>query len=276
MVEYSEGWVWLTLLFGFGVIVGSFLNVFLYRFHTGKSVSGHSHCLSCGRRLRWFELFPLLSYIALKGKCRTCHSHIPARYFLVEGATGLMFVLAGLVSFNLFELVLNLTLGVLLIITVVYDLYHFIIPDEFVISLLVLAIGHEIYLFMKGDTVLTWVTDGLVALLATGIFAGLWFISKGRWLGFGDVKLLFPLALLIGSAGVFSFLVFSFWVGALISLFIILIQRLQKGGKHHLRSHASALTIKSEVPFAPFLVIGFMLVYFGGYDVLRLTALLYG
>ena len=57
-------------LFGLGAIIGSFLNVVIYRFHTGKSLSGNSHCLSCGQGLRWYVLFPVFSYLALQGRCR--------------------------------------------------------------------------------------------------------------------------------------------------------------------------------------------------------------
>jgi len=85
-------WWWVVTAFGFGVIIGSFLNVLIYRFHTGKSLSGHSHCLSCGTRLCWFELLPLVSYLGLRGRCRTCGCRIPNRYFLVEFATGMAFV----------------------------------------------------------------------------------------------------------------------------------------------------------------------------------------
>ena len=78
--------------FVFGVIIGSFLNVYIYRFHTGKSLSGHSHCLSCGTPLKPYELIPLLSYVFLRGRCRTCGCKIPARYFLVELTAGLLVI----------------------------------------------------------------------------------------------------------------------------------------------------------------------------------------
>jgi len=88
----------LIIAFGFGIIIGSFLNVYLYRFHTGKSLSGSSHCLSCATPLKFYELVPLFSYLFLRGRCRTCSSLVPSRYFLVELLTGILFVICALTA----------------------------------------------------------------------------------------------------------------------------------------------------------------------------------
>lgn len=271
----THEWFWLTAVFLFGAIIGSFLNVFLYRFHTGKSLSGHSHCLSCGTPLQWYDLFPLLSFLALRAKCRACHSKIPSRYFLVEAATGVMFVFAYLQTDLSWLLPFELLLAVLLVLVVVYDLYHLIIPNEFVLGLLTLALLHQAYLWWLVPDVTQQLLTLSAAAAASGIFAALWYYSKGRWLGFGDVKLLFPLALLVGATNVFSLVVFSFWVGAIISVGMLLYLRYVHRGKERLATSARRLTIKSEIPFAPFLIAGFMLVYYGGYDVLTLIAHVY-
>lgn len=263
-------WILQVIAFGFGVIIGSFLNVYIYRFHTGKSLSGHSHCLSCGTGLRWYELFPLVSYLALRGRCRTCGCKIPSRYFLVELVTGVLFALTLVLSLDILTVLLLWFICSLLVVITVYDLYHFIIPDRltlFLTSAVVALMGYELW-----TEVLTWqyMQWGVATALGGSLFFFiLWFISKGKWLGFGDVKLAFPLGLLVGPAYVFSFVVLSFWIGAVISLAILWLGRLSRG-KASLQLPGKALTMKSAVPFAPFLVASCLTVLFTNFNVLAL------
>ncbi|MCA9360498.1 prepilin peptidase, partial [Candidatus Kaiserbacteria bacterium] len=210
---------WYVVAFGFGIIIGSFLNVYIYRFHTGKSLSGHSHCMSCGTRLRWFELFPLMSYVVLRARCRTCSCRVTPRYFLVEFLTGALFSLVLTITTDLWQILIFWTICSILVVITVYDLYHFIIPDGLTLALSVSAIvllAYEYFVFGGDQNRLAW-TFG-AAILGSAFFLFLWVISKGRWLGFGDVKLAFPLGLLVGPGAVFSFVVLAFWVGAAISL----------------------------------------------------------
>ena len=251
-----------TVAFLFGVIIGSFLNVYIYRFHTGKSLSGNSHCLSCTTPLRWYELFPLLSYLGLVGRCRTCSARIPSRYFWVELLTGLLFLAVSLLVSDILLWPLLFILMATLVVVAVYDLYHFVIPNEFVWTLGVIALllgGYQWYQWRD-----LWLIGGniLAAFLAFSFFAGLWWYSSGRWLGFGDAKLAVPLAFMVGITQVFSMLVLSFWIGAVLSLVFMGYQRYNKRGQLRLRFLGSPLTIKSEVPFAPFMILGFLVVYF--------------
>jgi prepilin signal peptidase PulO-like enzyme (type II secretory pathway) len=159
-----------------------------------------------------------------------------------------------------------------LVVVSVYDLYHFVIPNEFVWTLTVVALLHTTYqIYLQFDP---WLLGGniLAAVLAFCFFGGLWWYSKGMWLGFGDAKLAIPLALLVGLSGVFSLVVFSFWIGAILSLICMGYQRFQKKrGQLRLPFSSPTLTIKSEVPFAPFMILGFLTVYFGGVEVLSLV-----
>ncbi|MEY3784196.1 MAG: hypothetical protein RLZZ230_518 [Candidatus Parcubacteria bacterium] len=258
------------MAFGFGVIIGSFLNVYIYRFHTGKSLSGHSHCLSCGTGLRWYDLFPLVSYLALRARCRTCGCHIPARYFLVELATGILFAATPWLTTDFLEVLLYWWMFSVLVAIFVYDLYHFIIPDKLtaiLTGLAVVQIGYE-YLFYTHsvEQVIAHVTT---ALGGSAFFLVLWLYSRGRWLGFGDVKLAFPLGLLVGPAYVFSFVVLSFWIGAGVSLLILGYVRISRG-KAHLHLPANSLTMKSAVPFAPFLIASCLVILFTYFNVLEL------
>ena len=263
-------WLLYGIVFLFGVIIGSFLNVYIYRFHTGKSLNGSSHCMSCAKPLRWYELFPLLSYLGLRGRCGGCGCRIPVRYFIVELATGWLFVLGASVVGGWVELWWLLAVLIILLLITVYDYYHFIIPDEFTLALTVLTTSWLSWQWWIGSLT---TSDGLwtlgAALAGAAFYFALWAVSRGAWLGFGDVKLAIPLGLWVGPMGVFSFVVGSFWVGALISLIILSWHRFERGQKR-LQLSSQTLTMKSAVPFAPFMIIGAALVYFLQFDALSL------
>jgi leader peptidase (prepilin peptidase)/N-methyltransferase len=161
----------------------------------------------------------------------------------------------------------------ILIIVAVYDLYHMVIPNFFVWLLGLLALLVTLLDYWLLPDVMRIVWQLLAGVLSYGFFASLWYFSKGRWIGYGDAKLALPLGYLVGLSGAFSMVVLSFWIGTVISLGLILVGRLrQKRGQSALRFLASPLTIKSEVPFAPFLIIAFFLVYLFGVDVLSLIS----
>jgi len=156
------------------------------------------------------------------------------------------------------------------VVITVYDLYHFIIPDRLTIVLTaaaLLLIGYEYFLTTFELNDLLW---RLGSALAGSVFLfTLWWISKGVWLGFGDVKLALPLGLLVGTTKVFSFIVLSFWIGAVVSLAIIAGSKLSRG-KAPLHLSSQTLTMKSAVPFAPFLVASSLVILFTNFNVLAL------
>lgn len=268
LLPLSLPWL-LVLAFCYGAIIGSFLNVYIYRFHTGKSLSGRSHCLSCGTALRVLELIPLFSYLGLRGRCRSCGSNVSPRYFIVEAATGMLFIGSLLIAGSLFEMVYLWTVCAILVVIVVYDIRHYIIPDALTLSLTIFVLSWLSFLVLQGAPYIDALYTIAAAAAASGFFFFLWFISKGRWIGFGDVKLAFPLGLIVGAVNVFSMMVLSFWIGAGISLLLISAAKLQRG-QLGLRFLPANLTIKSVVPFAPFLVAGCLAVLFTKLNVLNL------
>jgi leader peptidase (prepilin peptidase)/N-methyltransferase len=265
---------WLMVVVVFGLIIGSFLNVVIYRLHTGRSLNDRSHCLSCGRQLEWYELFPVVSYLALRGRCRTCRSFIPYRYALVEILTAMAFVVSYLQTVDVIHFLLSASLLSVLIVGLAYDFYHMIIPDEVSYGAASLAIAIVLWDFLTtGD--LSGLASALIGTaVAFLVYASLWYFSKGRAFGFGDAKLAVSLGMLAGTSGVFSLIVLSFWIGALVSVFLILWQRtvLNIGG---IGAMSGRVTIKSEVPFAPFLIAAFVLVHFFHVDVLVFIEALY-
>lgn len=196
------------LAFYLGAIIGSFLNVVVLRLPREESLNGRSHCSSCGHALSWPDLFPLFSYLWLFGKCRYCKKPFSARYFLIELITGLLFFaafaavsprdLAGYLTYLKYLLALSA-----MVVVFVIDLEHMLIFDSVLLAagLPVLAINVlSDHLAKNNFLSLNSLTMG--GLFAGGLFAGifflLWLVSKGRWIGFGDVKLMLVLGIILG------------------------------------------------------------------------------
>jgi prepilin signal peptidase PulO-like enzyme (type II secretory pathway) len=171
------------------------------------------------------------------------------------------------IASSLLELVYLWSLLSILVVITVYDIRHFIIPDRLTIALVLITLAWQGRLLYLGGTFYELGVAVGAALLGAGFFYFLWFISNGRWLGFGDVKLAFPLGLMAGPTAVFSMIVFSFWIGAGVSLALIGTAKLIRG-QFRLRNRIFSLTIKSVVPFAPFLIAGSLLVLFTQINVL--------
>lgn len=190
----------------------------------------------------------------------------------MEMLTGLLFVFVYFHTTGTLLFLLGLALMACLIIITMYDMYHMVIPNEFVIVVGILASGY-FYLDTSNIGSSQWFMTYIVPGIGAGLFYfALWVLSKGRWIGLGDAKLAVPLGFFLGMSGVFSFVVLSFWVGAAVSILLLLIQKLLDGGKRDLPFLSVPLTMKSEVPFAPFMIIAFVLVYFVHVDILRMMA----
>ncbi len=271
MIELAHYWYF--TIFVLGTVIGSFLNVVIYRLHTGRSVNGRSHCMSCGETLQWYELFPVVSYLVLHARCRTCGAYIPLRYLTVELLTGLTFLLLfTLFAPNYIAFLFHAVLLSVLIVISVYDLRHTIIPDE-----LTTAVGGLAFVSLVLEYVLMDHALGVFYNLVSGISAGgflffLWYVSKGKWIGLGDAKLALPLGIIAGTSGALSMIVLSFWIGAALSVSLLLLGMLLKKGKTVLPFACAGLTMKSEVPFAPFLILGFLLAHLFHVDIFVITS----
>jgi prepilin signal peptidase PulO-like enzyme (type II secretory pathway) len=252
-------------VFLLGLVIGSFLNVVVFRLNTGESLGGRSRCLHCGYQLRWMNLVPVFSYLLQGGRCSSCGSKISIQYMSVELVTGLVFLFSflnfgqGALLLDPYVLLLRLLGVALLVAIVVYDIRHKIIPDQLVYTFIALSLVYHYLVF-------GWQRIGSLDLVSGPMlflfFAALWFVSRGRWMGFGDAKLALGIGLLLGFGGGISAVLLAFWIGALYGLAVLLLQALS--------FLPALLTIKSEVPFAPFLVLGLMLVLFFGIDAIGL------
>jgi prepilin signal peptidase PulO-like enzyme (type II secretory pathway) len=279
-------------IFCFGLVVGSFLNCVIYRLEKNESFfGGRSYCPNCKHKLSWQDLIPILSFIELKGKCRYCKQKISWQYPIVETVTALLFLLifnsqflwieqssrlpVGLLSkqfpisnfYFLFSIFYFLISACFLIIIFVYDLRHYIIPDEIIFPAIALPILYRVFEVLKFDH---WnlfknlkleignfqplLNPFLSAILASAFFLVIFLISRGKWLGFGDVKLALFMGLFLGFPNILVALFLAFFIGAIIGLGLIL-------GKKK--------TLKSEVPFGPFLVAGIFIAFFWGNNLIN-------
>lgn len=272
-------------IFIFGTIIGSFLNVVILRYNTGVSVAGRSACFCCGKKLLWFELVPVISFIFLRGKCGGCSGRISIQYPLVELATGFLFVgtfyklysvgsLAELLEISFYFLVFAL-----LVIIAVYDLKHKIIPNGPIYSFIFLSLSKIFFTVFREWNF--WLIDWKFVLagpVLSFFFFLLWFLSKGKWMGFGDVKFALGAGWLLGMTEGIVAVVFSFWIGAAISLTLLFFTKIVSekiSRKIALFLGCKHLTIKSEVPFAPFLILGILIVFFFNFDLSALDFLVY-
>ena len=249
--------------FGFGLIVGSFLNVVIARMATDESLTGRSHCPTCRTQLVWYELIPVLSWIALRGKCRSCAKSISFQYPLVELATAVGFLILAQTPLTFPLLLIAWTLYALCIAILVFDLYYTLIPDAWSYPLAALSLVYG-YLTLSG-------TYSIPLILVAGPLAalplfGLWAASRGAWMGFGDVKLALALGWILGPILGVSAVFFGFVIGAVVSVGILLplpylVSFAQKMGIR-LGNSASPFTMKSEVPFGPFLIASLFILWY--------------
>jgi len=268
-----------SFFFILGLLIGSFLNAAIYRTETKKSLRGRSFCPHCKHQLSFWDLVPIFSYLFLRGRCRYCKKSISPQYPLVELATGILFaaislkfILPTLLTINnttyqipntlyfiLYSLFL-LFISAILVFIFTYDLKHSIIPDKIVVPAILISLVAIVSLW--GLNALSFPQNAIeIAFSAisraffgvaagAGLFFLLVFVSKGKWMGGGDVKLGILMGLFLGFPNILVALFFAFLTGALVGLALIAL-RLKKFGQ--------------TVPFGPFLVAAtFFALFFGG------------
>jgi leader peptidase (prepilin peptidase) / N-methyltransferase len=214
----------------FGLVIGSFLNVCIYRLPLDQSIVWPaSRCTTCGRELSWYENVPVFSYAALRGRCRTCGEHISLMYPIIELVTAALF--AGLLAwYGLTPLfAVRLVFACAMLVLFVIDLQHQILPNE--ITLPGIAIGLLASVFLEPG----W-RDALIGAVAGG--GVLWLIAWGyervrhqEGMGFGDVKMLAMIGAFLGWKLMLLTLIFASFLGSLTGLTLIAMRRGDLGSK---------------------------------------------
>jgi prepilin signal peptidase PulO-like enzyme (type II secretory pathway) len=224
------------IFFVTGLFFGSFLNVIIYRFPEMKGIFlGRSYCPKCKKTIPVHDLIPLISFIILGGKCRSCKKPISVQYPLIEITTGLFFALSYYISGFSLSLFFYLPIFMLLILIFVYDLRHLEIPEVF--SWLFLALAIIAGIFTNIYSIDNFLLGGLVGGGILGILVG---ISDERWMGSGDIKIGLGFGFLLGYPSALFFLFLSFVIGAVFGVIMILTKKAK---------------LKSQIPFAPFLIV---------------------
>ncbi|MEK9176102.1 MAG: prepilin peptidase [Patescibacteria group bacterium] len=251
--------MFLFLAFIIGLFFGSFLNVLANRIPRGEKLTGRSHCEFCHKTLFWKDLVPVFSFVYLWGKCRYCHHPLSYQYLFVELVTGLLFVITyayvisgGIFNFqflifneflNLNSLIINLVYYLFMVSSLIViffaDLKHGIIPDKIVIPAIVVSFAYLLIIHQSSI-----INHLLSALLSFGFFLIIYILTKGRAMGFGDVKFAFFIGLFLGFPAVLFAFYIAFLTGGIVGIILILWKK---------------KALKSAIPFGPFLVIGSVL-----------------
>lgn len=236
----------LIFAFVFGCLIGSFLNVIIWRLPRQESLGGRSHCPKCNHQLNALDLIPVFSIIFARGKCRYCKAKVSLRYPLIEIITGALFALTFVLfpvadtASAIFLFKAFVVIAVCICVFVI-DLEHYLILDKIVFPsaslMLIFAIAYGQYSYFAA---------GLLGFLP---FWALWYFSKGKWMGFGDAKFAGLMGLILGPIGLPVAFFLSFTIGSVVGLGFV------ASGKKDLGS---------KIPFGTFLALSTIISLFYG------------
>lgn len=272
---FTDSFILAAASFVFGTILGSFLNALSFRFNTGRSViwggpstslrASRSRCMSCGHTLGALDLVPVFSYLLLRGRCRYCGARVSLQYPTVEVVAGVLSLSVWFLFQDPLPFALYLFVWMTILFIIVYDMRHTVIPWSASISLACATLT-AVLVYSAAPTLLWALLAG--PLLALPLFL-ISLVSRGQWMGWGDSMFELSLGWLLGLWGGITALMLAVWSGALVGVLLMgasLLARsayVQKNAPRGLsRALALGVTMKSEIPFAPFLAFGAAAVFF--------------
>lgn len=262
-------------IFLLGLFIGSFLNVLADRLSKEQTIGGRSKCDKCKHVLAWYDLIPIISFTLLMGKCRYCRAPIASGHLYAEILTGAIFILTWYLSNIHFSLmiqhIINLSIASVLIVMLLADLRYQIIPDEMQIVLCILGIARFLVISINPYVSITSQIFSVEFLVLFGQFIGggvivalpllaVFLLTKGKGMGFGDVKLTFCMGLLLGMWNGLYALYIAFVSGGIVGGIILLSRR---------------GSLKSKIAFGPFLILGTYIVLFYWYEVAEIIQKVY-
>ena len=248
----------IILIFLFGLFIGSFLGVLSDRLPKGETIMGRSHCDYCKKTLQWYDLIPTVSYIWQRGKCRYCHKRLSRNYPIIELITGLAFVsiqysalrlgsgqvlsiqgINQMSSFYALRFTLYTITASAMIVIFFSDLKYRIIPDEMLVVMLISGLfsnllNHSI------------INNFLAASALCSMLSALYFRTRGKGIGFGDVKLAGVIGWLMGIKLGLAAIYFSFLLGGGVAVFVILTKKANR---------------KTKIAFGPFMIAGIIIAF---------------
>jgi len=267
-------YLFLTFIFIFGAIIGSFLNCLIFRLHTGEGMGGRSRCPKCKKQIDWYDNIPVLSFVFLRGKCRHCGKLISFQYPAVELMTGILFLyafshnfdpayfqlrdasLTRSAIFNFQFLTSNFLLQTfrdwffiaIMIIIFIYDLRWYLILDVITLPACLIVFILNIMLGYSWQGMLF---SGIIGM---SFFLIQFLVSKGKWIGGGDIRLGLLMGLSLGWPGILVAIMLAYFIGSIVGLGLIAFGRKKWG---------------SEIPLGVFLSLGAVITLFWGDKILN-------
>lgn len=241
------------LILGFilGAVLGSFTKVLADRSLTNRSFLGRSYCEFCKKYLKIPDLVPIFSYLFLKGRCRYCNNKLSVEYFLMEVVMGVLVALLFWFYFNNpSTLLYNIFFVAVLLAVFITDLRQMLVPDRIIIPALILSVFAKAFLLPD-----QFLSSVLASLIIGAFFLTLVFVTQGKGMGGGDIKLGSFIGISLGFPLGFLAIMLGFLIGAVFGIGALVL------GKK---------TFKNVLPFAPFLVLGSILTIFWGKEILAL------
>lgn len=233
----------------YGLIIGSFLNVCIYRIPRGENIAWPgSHCPTCSHSLKWYDNIPLFSYLVLKGKCRYCKTNISAQYPIVESLNAFLYIIMYMkfgfgVDFIFYSLMSSVLLAIIYI-----DFKEMIIPDSLVLSILILSVIQKALNYFLYGISPELIDSVLGLLVGAGLFLAIAMLSHGG-MGGGDVTLIGALGFVLGVKYILLNIFLAFILAAIISVFLLA---------------TKIKTRKDPIPFGPFIALGFYITVLWG------------
>jgi leader peptidase (prepilin peptidase)/N-methyltransferase len=255
VIIYQGGNPLILLILIYGLVIGSFLNVCIYRIPRGENIAWPgSHCPTCSHSLKWYDNIPLISYLLLRGECRYCKSHISVQYPVVEALNAMLYIIMYAkfgfgADFIFYSLIASLLLAIFFI-----DLKEMIIPDSLVAGVLILSVIHKAVNYFLYNLPFGLIDSILGLLAAGGLFLIIMIASRGG-MGGGDVTLAGALGFVLGIKYMLLNVFLSFVLGSIISIVLLA---------------AKIKTRKDPIPFGPFIVVGFFITVLWGQEIINL------
>ncbi len=233
------------LIFLYGIVIGSFSNVCILRLPAKESIVPHSHCMTCGYHLRWYDMVPVFSYLVLRGRCRKCGEKISPQYPIVEAANGVLYVLIFLANgFHIVTAFLCLCASALIILSVI-DFRTYEIPNSLNVFIAILGVLATITDQLVSHANLK---SHLIGMVVVSVFLLIiYLVSAGRGIGGGDIKLMAAAGLLIGTKEI----VVAFLIGCIAGSIIHVIRMKVSHAEHVLA-------------LGPYLSVGILVSMFAG------------
>jgi len=244
-------YIFYLTVFILGLCFGSFLNALVYRLHNKKSLWLRSECPQCQREIKWYDNVPVLSFFILKAKCRNCQQKISWQYPLVELALGILFLIPALVLPNEIQSLFRM-FGQWLIIFVLAFIFLYDFKYQEILDLSIWPLAVLVFLF---NSLAGWlfIKDMLIGgVIGGGFFLAQYLISRGKWIGGGDIRLGVLMGVILGWQNTILALFIAYVWGAVVGIILLLIKK---------------KNFNSAIPFGTFLVIGTLVAMWWGNEV---------